>query len=254
VFVADAKTDVSGYAALLPTILATMRSSIDSSLPRYEPLADNINYTPPPTLAGLLHAAGATRRQREGTVDEPHEKKRRKCNRRKAATKVPKVPKVPKAPKPRPKSGFYGVVANNKRWQAQLYYDGKQHCLGTFDTKQEAALEYDRVARQQCGKAKPLNYEAIEAAEEAAAAAQAEHILMHGPTPTPPKPRPASGLYGVTASANGKRWSAQINYASKLHYLGTFDTKQEAALEYDRVARQQCGKARPLNYESAAPS
>jgi hypothetical protein len=62
------------------------------------------------------------------------------------------------------------VRANKKRWAAQISYDSKQHNIGTFDTKQEAALAYDRAARQ-CGKNKSLNYESIEAAEEAAAAA-----------------------------------------------------------------------------------
>jgi hypothetical protein len=63
------------------------------------------------------------------------------------------------------------VSASKKRWTAQICYDGKHHYLGTFDTKQEAALAYDREARQ-CGKDKPLNYESIAAAEEAAANAQ----------------------------------------------------------------------------------
>jgi hypothetical protein len=59
------------------------------------------------------------------------------------------------------------VTASGKRWLAQLIRDGKNHNLGRFATKQEAALAYDREARQ-CGKGKALNYESIAAAEEAA--------------------------------------------------------------------------------------
>jgi hypothetical protein len=109
---------------------------------------------------------------------------------------------------------------------------------GSFATKQEAALAYDREARQ-CGENKPLNYKSIAAAEEAAQQAQAEHTLAH------PKPRPSSGFYGVCAS--GKRWQATICYDNKTHCLGTFGTKQEAALVYDGVARQR-GEGKPLNY------
>jgi hypothetical protein len=75
----------------------------------------------------------------------------------------------PQQPKPSPASGFYGVSSSGKRWVSRIHYGGKQHRLGTFDTKQEAALAYDRKARQ-CGKDKPLNYESIATAEEAAAA------------------------------------------------------------------------------------
>jgi hypothetical protein len=59
------------------------------------------------------------------------------------------------------------VTANRKRWAAKTNYDSKTHYLGNFITKQQAALAYDREARQ-CVKDKPLNYESIEAAEEAA--------------------------------------------------------------------------------------
>jgi hypothetical protein len=141
------------------------------------------------------------------------------------------------------------VHANKKRWTAHICYDNKNRNLGTFDTKQEAAFAYDRKAMQ-CGKDRLLNYESIKAAEEAAVQAQAEHILVHDMCagPKQPKPRPASGFYGVCAS-NGKRWTAHIYYDGKIHYLGLFDTKQEAALAYDREARQ-CGEDKPLNYES----
>jgi hypothetical protein len=119
---------------------------------------------------------------------------------------------------------------------------------GNGRCKQEAALAYDREARQ-CGEDKLLNYESITAAEEAAVQAQAEHILLHDMCagPKQPKPRPASGFYGV--SANGHRWIARITYGGKTHQLGYFDTKQEAALAYNREARQ-CGEAKLLNYES----
>jgi hypothetical protein len=62
------------------------------------------------------------------------------------------------------------VTAQRKRWRARICYDSKKHCLGTFDTKQEAALAYDREARQ-CGEDKPLNYESTAAAEAAVATA-----------------------------------------------------------------------------------
>jgi hypothetical protein len=148
-------------------------------------------------------------------------------------------------PKPRPTSGYYGVSAKRKRWKAGIYYDSKRHNLSVFDTKQEAALAYDREARQ-CGEDKPLNYDSIAEAEEAAAQAKAEYVDA---CPQQPKPRPASGFYGV--SANGKRWNAKIYYDSKNHSLGSFDTKQEAALAYDKEARQ-CGEDKPLNYDSIA--
>jgi hypothetical protein len=131
---------------------------------------------------------------------------------------------------------------------AQIRYDSKLYSLGYFDTKQEAALAYDREARQ-CGKDKLLNYESTKAAEEAAVRSQAGYILVHDMRagPKQPKPRPSSGFYGVYTS--GKRWMAQTTYDSKQHTLGYFDTREEAALAYDREARQY-GKDKLLNYKS----
>jgi hypothetical protein len=69
-----------------------------------------------------------------------------------------------------------------------------RHNLGTFGaTKQEAALAYDRAARE-CGEEKSLNYDSIKAAKEAAAEAQAEMFagaLRAGPLQQ--KPRSAPG-------------------------------------------------------------
>jgi hypothetical protein len=131
----------------------------------------------------------------------------------------------PPQPKPWPASGYYGVYSSVKRWLETIFYGGTRHSLGIFDTKQEAALAYDSAARE-CSGDKLLNFESIKAGEKAAAEAQASHIRAHG-SPQP-KPWPASGYYGVRAI--GKRWQAEIYYGGKRHYLGIFDTKQEAAL------------------------
>jgi hypothetical protein len=53
--------------------------------------------------------------------------------------------------RPKAKSGFLGVRANGNRWQAVISYDGRQHQLGTYDYKEQAAAAYDRAARQHKG-------------------------------------------------------------------------------------------------------
>jgi hypothetical protein len=78
-------------------------------------------------------------------------------------------------------SGFHGVSAKRNRWQAYINDDSKQRYLGTYDTKQEAALAYDRAAWAEHGDKRKLNYVTIKAAEAAAAAAQAERPLAQDP-------------------------------------------------------------------------
>jgi hypothetical protein len=66
------------------------------------------------------------------------------------------------------------------RWEARICYGDKTHYLGLYDTKQEAALAYDRKARR-CGEKRALNFDSMEEAKEAAARARATHTAKHGP-------------------------------------------------------------------------
>jgi hypothetical protein len=142
----------------------------------------------------------------------------------------------------RPSSGYYGVTTNRNRWHAQITTGGKQHNLGTFGTREEAALAYDRSARK-CIERKLLNFATLELAEQAVIEAKAIYRTSQSN-----RQRPASGFYGVRAS--GKGWKAKIAINKRIHYLGRFDLKEEAALAYDRVAVQS-REPRALNYDSA---
>ena len=46
-----------------------------------------------------------------------------------------------------PASGYIGVRAVGKRWEAQITYGGKHHYLGTFETKEQAAHARDEATR-----------------------------------------------------------------------------------------------------------
>ena len=96
---------------------------------------------------------------------------------------------------------------------------------------------------------KRLNYESTEGAEEEAAiTAQSEYMYALTHSSPQPKPRPAApGYCGVSASGK-RRWAANIYFGGKRRSLGTFDTKQEAALAYDRDVRQCGEEEKRLNY------
>jgi hypothetical protein len=82
------------------------------------------------------------------------------------------------------------VGAKGKRWVARINYGGKKHTIGTFDTKEEAALAYDRSARQ-CGEDKQLNY--------------GEAQVEHAPTQPEEAPKKRKDLRPPDGDGGGKR-------------------------------------------------
>jgi hypothetical protein len=60
----------------------------------------------------------------------------------------------------RKSSQYRGVNWNTTRnkWVANIYYDGKQHFLGSFEDEEEAARAYDRAAKVHKGEGAQLNF------------------------------------------------------------------------------------------------
>ena len=61
----------------------------------------------------------------------------------------------------RPKNnttGYKGVSKDRRRFRANIYVDGKQRCLGTFDTPEEAAHVYDVAAVTYFGEFAKINF------------------------------------------------------------------------------------------------
>lgn len=56
------------------------------------------------------------------------------------------------------KSGYRGVIKSLNKWVAQIKDNKERHYLGTFETKEEAALAYDQAAMKFNGQYATLNF------------------------------------------------------------------------------------------------
>ena len=125
------------------------------------------------------------------------------------------------------KTGLIGVHKNGKKYRALIRYDGTQHYIGSFDTKEQAGIAYDRVAIDKSTEmvSFTLNYPNMSDLEREEALPKKRGRR---------NPNQKTGLIGVCKK--GEKYKAQIGYGGIQHYLGTFDTKEKAGIAYDRFA------------------
>ena len=146
-------------------------------------------------------------------------------------------------------TGFIGVCKTKKKYQAQIRINKKRTHLGTFDTKKEAAIAYDRAATRNA---------ATRSAATRSAATQKNRNTLRYPLNFPnmvhndlesleiiqkKRRRPnKTGFIGVY-KYSAKKYSAKIKVDKKQIYLGSFNTKRKAAIAFD-VAAIKKGEAR----------
>ena len=140
-----------------------------------------------------------------------------------------KEPVQEKRGNPNQKTGLIGVYKRREKYQAELRYGGKRHKLGTFNTKEQAGIAYDRfvVGKSTKEVSYTMNYPNMSDPER-------EEALKVEP---PPKrirgnPNQKTGLIGVRKMR--EKYRASIKYHGTQHDLGRFDTKEQAGIAYDR--------------------
>jgi len=161
------------------------------------------------------------------------------------------ISKKRKRGNPNQKTGLIGVYNNGKKYKALITYGGKQNNLGTFDTKEQAGIAYDRFAIDKSTEevSFTLNYPKMTDREREEALKVEEPVQVKRGNPNP-----TTGLIGV--AKNGKKYKAYVQYGGKTKNLGSFNTKAQAGMAYDRFVVDKSTEevSFTLNYPNGLPT
>ena len=133
------------------------------------------------------------------------------------------------------KSGFIGVIKNNRgdKFQAKIWIDGKNKSIGSYETAKQAAKAYDKKAIKLRKPLSKLNFP-----KKAPVGYTPIQQSLHSNNTV--------GYRGVYK--NGKNFRAMIRIDGKNNHIGIYDTAKEAAIAYDRAVLKANKSTTLLNF------
>lgn len=141
-------------------------------------------------------------------------------------------------------SGFKGVTkaVDSGNWIAKIKIADNHVVLGTYPTKELAAMAYDRAAIAAWPAGCYLNFH-----DRAGETDPIPSIPSRGPKAGIRKNN-SSGFKGVSYSKPKGKWAAAISVEKRLRHIGYFSCAEDAALAYDAVAHALWGMDCHLNF------
>ncbi|AXF54590.1 HNH endonuclease [Salicibibacter kimchii] len=145
-------------------------------------------------------------------------------------------------------SRYKGVswLTRHSKWTSRITLHGKSTFLGYFDSEEEAARAYDKSAKDLFGEYARLNFTDL-GVIEISNDFQQRFNLSQGKYNQRKQKNTSSKYKGVTWLKKYCKWQSQIQKNGKHYYLGVFETESEAALAYNKVAKELFGEYARLN-------
>ena len=144
------------------------------------------------------------------------------------------MPKSKRGRRSLSQSGYIGVrKKESERFQALIRIDGKQKCIGSYDTDKQAAKAYDKEAIKLRVPFSKLNY-------------PGKAPVGYAPMQQALQSTNTIGYRGVYKSVKNFRSSIYID--GKNIYSSSYDTTKEAAIAYDRAVLKANQSTSLLNF------